>query len=173
MATVDIQNPDIQSSRYRSMPSLGASSVLTNKGKKDKKNKNKKKGTKLSKADIGAPSGFKWVFEPMNVLSWCQAVKLMVNIETGCCFICVRVEPLTLAPLSFLSGMFLTSAGIPTTLTLTWCGCSLKLGSVKLRWGTKRPTSSSIMSSSSLEAWRLSKGSWTEEVRLHRFLPPY
>lgn len=95
MATVDIQNPDIQSSRYRSMPSLGASSVLTNKGKKDKKNKNKKKGTKLSKADIGAPSGFKWVFEPMNVLSWCQAVKLMVNIETGCCFICVRVEPLS------------------------------------------------------------------------------
>lgn len=59
MATVDIQNPDIQSSRYRSIPSPAAASLLTNKGKKDKKNKNKKKGIKLSKADIGAPSGFK------------------------------------------------------------------------------------------------------------------
>lgn len=60
MATVDIQNPDINSSRYRSLPSPTAASLsLTNKGKKDKKDKNKKKGTKLSKADIGAPSGFK------------------------------------------------------------------------------------------------------------------
>lgn len=57
MATMDIQNPDIQSSRYRSVPSPAASSGL--KGKKDKKDKNKKKGSKLSKADIGAPSGFK------------------------------------------------------------------------------------------------------------------
>lgn len=57
MATVDIQNPDIQSSRYRSMPSPTTSSVLSSKGKKDKKNK--KKASKLSKADIGAPSGFK------------------------------------------------------------------------------------------------------------------
>lgn len=61
MATVDIQNPDIQSSRYRSMPSPTAASVLSNKGKKDKKNK--KKASKLSKADIGAPSGFKSVLE--------------------------------------------------------------------------------------------------------------
>lgn len=61
MATVDIQNPDIQSSRYRSMPSpTGASLSLSGKGKKDKKSK--KKATKLSKADIGAPSGFKWDF---------------------------------------------------------------------------------------------------------------
>lgn len=59
MATVDIQNPDIQSSRYRSVPSLSTASALTSKGKKDKKDKNKKKSTKLSKADIGAPSGFK------------------------------------------------------------------------------------------------------------------
>uniref|UniRef100_A0A3Q3NP57 WASP actin nucleation promoting factor a n=1 Tax=Mastacembelus armatus TaxID=205130 RepID=A0A3Q3NP57_9TELE len=58
MATVDIQNPDIQSSRYRSMPS--PSSVLSSKEKKKDK-KNKKKGPKLSKADIGAPSGFKHV----------------------------------------------------------------------------------------------------------------
>ncbi|XP_041802683.1 wiskott-Aldrich syndrome protein-like isoform X2 [Chelmon rostratus] len=71
MATVDIQNPDIQSSRYRSMPSPAASSVLSSKGKKDKKGKNKKKGPKLSKADIGAPSGFKHVthvgWDPNNL----------------------------------------------------------------------------------------------------------
>uniref|UniRef100_A0A3P8TXU4 WASP actin nucleation promoting factor a n=1 Tax=Amphiprion percula TaxID=161767 RepID=A0A3P8TXU4_AMPPE len=69
MATVDIQNPDIQSSRYRSMPSPAATSVLSGKGKKDKKNK--KKGPKLSKADIGAPSGFKHVshvgWDPHNL----------------------------------------------------------------------------------------------------------
>lgn len=70
MATVDIQNPDIQSSRYRSMPSpTGASLSLSGKGKKEKKSK--KKGAKLSKADIGAPSGFKHVshvgFDPNNL----------------------------------------------------------------------------------------------------------
>ncbi|TNM86755.1 hypothetical protein fugu_006985 [Takifugu bimaculatus] len=59
VATVDIQNPDIQSSRYRSMPAPTTSSVLGSKGKKDKKSK--KKASKLSKADIGAPSGFKHV----------------------------------------------------------------------------------------------------------------
>lgn len=58
MATVDIQNPDIQSSRYRSVPTPAAASAATGKGKKDKKKK-QKKGPKLSKADIGAPSGFK------------------------------------------------------------------------------------------------------------------
>lgn len=57
MATVDIQNPDIQSSRYRSMPPPPAASVVVINNKKGKKNK--KKGPKLSKADIGAPSGFK------------------------------------------------------------------------------------------------------------------
>lgn len=57
MATVDIQNPDIHSSRYRTVPTPAAASV--GKGKKDKKDKSKKKGAKLSKADIGAPSGFK------------------------------------------------------------------------------------------------------------------
>uniref|UniRef100_A0A8C6V878 Wiskott-Aldrich syndrome protein n=1 Tax=Neogobius melanostomus TaxID=47308 RepID=A0A8C6V878_9GOBI len=65
MATVDIQNPDIQSSRYRSMPSP----VSSSKSKKDKKSK--KKGPKLSKADIGAPSGFKHVthvgWDPNNL----------------------------------------------------------------------------------------------------------
>uniref|UniRef100_H3CDK4 WASP actin nucleation promoting factor n=1 Tax=Tetraodon nigroviridis TaxID=99883 RepID=H3CDK4_TETNG len=69
MATVDIQNPDIQSSRYRSMPSPTTPLVLNSKGKKDKKNK--KKASKLSKADIGAPSGFKHVshvgFDPNNL----------------------------------------------------------------------------------------------------------
>lgn len=67
MATVDIQNPDIQASRYRSMPAPASSAGLTSKGKKDKKDKNKKKGVKLSKADIGAPSGFKWASKHMNV----------------------------------------------------------------------------------------------------------
>ncbi|KAM6982602.1 WASP actin nucleation promoting factor b isoform 2-T2 [Tautogolabrus adspersus] len=69
MTTVDIQNPDIQSSRYRSTPSPSAASAFGGKGKKDKKNK--KKGAKLSKADIGAPSGFKHVshvgFDPNNL----------------------------------------------------------------------------------------------------------
>uniref|UniRef100_A0A1A8C6K4 Wiskott-Aldrich syndrome n=4 Tax=Nothobranchius kadleci TaxID=1051664 RepID=A0A1A8C6K4_NOTKA len=67
MATVDIQNPDIQSSRYRSMPS--PQSVAPDKGKKSKKDK--KKAPKLSKADIGAPSGFKHVshvgWDPNNL----------------------------------------------------------------------------------------------------------
>lgn len=57
MATVDIQNPDIQSSRYRSVPTPAAASISSKEKKKDKKSK--KKGPKLSKADIGAPSGFK------------------------------------------------------------------------------------------------------------------
>uniref|UniRef100_A0A674MHB3 WASP actin nucleation promoting factor n=1 Tax=Takifugu rubripes TaxID=31033 RepID=A0A674MHB3_TAKRU len=69
VATMDIQNPDIQSSRYRSMPAPTASSVLGSKGKKDKKSK--KKASKLSKADIGAPSGFKHVthvgWDPNNL----------------------------------------------------------------------------------------------------------
>lgn len=67
MATVDIQNPDIQSSRYRSMPTPAPASLsMGKKGKKDKKSK--KKTPKLSKADIGAPSGFKWAFESIIVL---------------------------------------------------------------------------------------------------------
>ncbi|XP_034394205.1 wiskott-Aldrich syndrome protein-like isoform X2 [Cyclopterus lumpus] len=69
MSTVDILNPDIHSSRYRSMPSP-ASLALTSKGKKDKKKKGKK-GPKFSKADIGAPSGFKHVshvgWDPDNI----------------------------------------------------------------------------------------------------------
>ncbi|XP_028307723.1 wiskott-Aldrich syndrome protein-like isoform X2 [Gouania willdenowi] len=69
MATVDIQNPDIQSSRYRSMPAPAAPLTLSGKNKKDKKSK--KKGPKISKADIGAPSGFKHVshvgFDPNNI----------------------------------------------------------------------------------------------------------
>ncbi|KAM7411456.1 hypothetical protein PAMA_021446 [Pampus argenteus] len=69
MATVDIQNPDIQSSRYRPTPTHAAFLPVSSKGKKDKKSK--KKGPKLSKADIGAPSGFKHVshvgFDPNNI----------------------------------------------------------------------------------------------------------
>ncbi|XP_033943542.1 WASP actin nucleation promoting factor b isoform X1 [Pseudochaenichthys georgianus] len=65
MATVDIQNPDIHSSRYRAMPPPAVSLGL----KKDKKKG--KKGPKLSKADIGAPSGFKHVghvgWDPNNI----------------------------------------------------------------------------------------------------------
>uniref|UniRef100_UPI0037E92CEC WASP actin nucleation promoting factor b isoform X1 n=2 Tax=Semicossyphus pulcher TaxID=241346 RepID=UPI0037E92CEC len=72
MATVDIQNPDIQSSRYRSMPSPTAASARGGKVKEKKDKKSKKKGApKFSKADIGAPSGFKHVshvgFDPNNL----------------------------------------------------------------------------------------------------------
>ncbi|XP_055124975.1 actin nucleation-promoting factor WAS isoform X2 [Symphalangus syndactylus] len=60
LATVDIQNPDITSSRYRGLPAPGPSSA-------DKKRSGKKK---ISKADIGAPSGFKHVshvgWDPQN-----------------------------------------------------------------------------------------------------------
>ncbi|XP_074499645.1 WASP actin nucleation promoting factor b isoform X1 [Sebastes fasciatus] len=67
IATVDIQNPDIHSSRYRVAPA--AASFLSGKGKKDKKKG--KKGPKFSKADIGAPSGFKHVshvgWDPNNL----------------------------------------------------------------------------------------------------------
>ncbi|CAN9516016.1 unnamed protein product [Ophioblennius macclurei] len=69
MATVDIQNPDIQSSRYRSLPSPATTPAVTGKNKKDKKSK--KKAPKLSKRDIGAPSGFKHVthvgWDPNNL----------------------------------------------------------------------------------------------------------
>lgn len=57
MATVDIQNPDILPSRYRSTVAPTPAIACISKGKKDKKNK--KKGGKISKADIGAPSDFK------------------------------------------------------------------------------------------------------------------
>lgn len=67
--TVDIQSPDTQLPSYRPVLSPISTLPLTNKGKKDKKNK--KKGTKLSKADIGAPSGFKHVshvgWDPNNL----------------------------------------------------------------------------------------------------------
>ncbi|EHH60860.1 hypothetical protein EGM_18746 [Macaca fascicularis] len=60
LATVDIQNPDITSSRYRGLPAPGPSPA-------DKKRSGKKK---ISKADIGAPSGFKHVthvgWDPQN-----------------------------------------------------------------------------------------------------------
>nr|XP_015206245.1 PREDICTED: wiskott-Aldrich syndrome protein [Lepisosteus oculatus] len=55
MATMDIQNPDILASRYR--PAPAPAPAILEKGKKNKK-QNKKKGSKLTKADIGAPSGF-------------------------------------------------------------------------------------------------------------------
>ena len=51
MATVDIPNPDTPSSHFLPLPA----SFSNKKGKKEKKGKNK---SKLSKADIGAPSGF-------------------------------------------------------------------------------------------------------------------
>ncbi|KPP66774.1 hypothetical protein Z043_114692, partial [Scleropages formosus] len=55
MMTVDIQNPDILASRYRSPAVPVPAHASLSKGKKDKKNKKK---PKISKADIGAPSGF-------------------------------------------------------------------------------------------------------------------
>lgn len=57
MPTVDIQNPDIVASRYRSTPVPTPAPASLSIGKKLKKGK--KKGPKLTKADIGAPSGFK------------------------------------------------------------------------------------------------------------------
>lgn len=59
MATVDIQTPDILASRYRSssVPVPAPASFGKKEGIKDKKGK--KKGPRLTKADIGAPSGFK------------------------------------------------------------------------------------------------------------------
>uniref|UniRef100_A0A8C7PM20 Wiskott-Aldrich syndrome protein-like n=1 Tax=Oncorhynchus mykiss TaxID=8022 RepID=A0A8C7PM20_ONCMY len=69
VATIDIQIPDIQASRYRSVTPVPAPAFVS-KGKKDKK-KDKRKGSKLSKADIGAPSGFKHVshvgWDPNNL----------------------------------------------------------------------------------------------------------
>ncbi|TKC39710.1 hypothetical protein EI555_019489 [Monodon monoceros] len=60
LVTVDIQNPDITNSRYRGLPAPGP-------GPGDKKRSGKKK---ISKADIGAPSGFKHVshvgWDPQN-----------------------------------------------------------------------------------------------------------
>ncbi|KAJ8404568.1 hypothetical protein AAFF_G00334310 [Aldrovandia affinis] len=71
-ATLDIQNPDIQASRYRSAPTptpVPASLRSASKGKKEKKSK--KKASKLTKADIGAPSCFKHVshvgWDPENM----------------------------------------------------------------------------------------------------------
>ncbi|XP_028850275.1 WASP actin nucleation promoting factor b isoform X2 [Denticeps clupeoides] len=55
MAAVDVRSPDLQASRY--LPSVspsGPSSII----QKMKGKKNKKKGPRLTKADIGAPSGF-------------------------------------------------------------------------------------------------------------------
>lgn len=82
MATVDIQNPDIQASRYRSVPSPATAPVVSNKGKKDKKDKdkNKKKNTKLSKADIGAPCGFKWGLEAKRLAPSRHIVVVVVVI---------------------------------------------------------------------------------------------
>ncbi|XP_071395086.1 actin nucleation-promoting factor WAS-like [Centroberyx affinis] len=69
MAMVNIQNPDIQPSRYRSVLSPVAPANVTSKSKKEKKSK--KKSTKLSKADMGAPSVFKHVthvgWDPNNL----------------------------------------------------------------------------------------------------------
>ncbi|MCJ8734962.1 hypothetical protein PDJAM_G00241520 [Pangasius djambal] len=59
MATIDIPNPDILASRYRSPNVPVPAPASLGKGKKDKKGK--KKGPRLTKADIGAPSGFKHV----------------------------------------------------------------------------------------------------------------
>lgn len=55
MATTDGPNPDILTPQYRTpsapAPAPAAFSILKKKGKK--------KGPRLTKADIGAPSGFK------------------------------------------------------------------------------------------------------------------
>ncbi|KAJ8377463.1 hypothetical protein AAFF_G00260210 [Aldrovandia affinis] len=58
LATVDIQNPDIQASRYRSANVPTPAPACISMGKKDKK---KKGHPKLTKADIGAPSDFKHI----------------------------------------------------------------------------------------------------------------
>ena len=58
MVTVDIANPDILPSRYRSPAVPVPTPASLGKGKKDKKGKGKNK-VRLTKADIGAPSGFK------------------------------------------------------------------------------------------------------------------
>lgn len=59
MTTIDIPNPDILQYRYRSPSVPVPAPACLDKGKKDKKGK--KKGPRLTKADIGAPSGFKHV----------------------------------------------------------------------------------------------------------------
>ena len=58
---VDIPNPDILASRYRSpgVPTPAPASISFSKSKI--KSKGKKKGPRLTKADIGAPSDFKLV----------------------------------------------------------------------------------------------------------------
>ncbi|XP_064162621.1 actin nucleation-promoting factor WAS-like [Anguilla rostrata] len=77
-STMDIQNADVQASRYRSAPAPApapipapASFSLRSTGKGKKEKKSKKKGPKLSKADIGAPSGFTHVthvgWDPNNL----------------------------------------------------------------------------------------------------------
>ncbi|KAJ8359426.1 hypothetical protein SKAU_G00159510, partial [Synaphobranchus kaupii] len=73
-ATTDIQNPDIQASRYRSAHTpapIPAPAALRPARKSKKEKKSKKKGSKFSKADIGAPSGFTHVthvgWDPNNL----------------------------------------------------------------------------------------------------------
>ncbi|XP_041093067.1 wiskott-Aldrich syndrome protein homolog [Polyodon spathula] len=56
MATLDIQNSDVAKSRSRSASTPAPASLALDKGKKEKKKSSKK--SKLSKADIGAPSSF-------------------------------------------------------------------------------------------------------------------
>ncbi|KAJ8370148.1 hypothetical protein SKAU_G00101760 [Synaphobranchus kaupii] len=58
--TVEIQNPDIQASRYRStsVPTPAPACITLGKNDKDKKKKGR---PKLTKADIGAPSDFKHI----------------------------------------------------------------------------------------------------------------
>ncbi|KAJ8265922.1 hypothetical protein COCON_G00150210 [Conger conger] len=61
LRTVDIQNPDIQASRYRSTSVPTPAPACITIGKNDKKKNNKKGRPKLTKADIGAPSDFKHI----------------------------------------------------------------------------------------------------------------
>lgn len=126
MAMVDIQNPDIQTSRYRSIPS--PSSLLNSKEKK--KDKKKKNAPKLSKADIGAPSGFKWVWQLGASICFFYYLKIFFIAV----FLCLLFVPV-------VSDMWPTWAGIPTTSTPICGSCCLRRGSVRLRWGTKKPLS--------------------------------
>ncbi|KAG5837864.1 hypothetical protein ANANG_G00217550 [Anguilla anguilla] len=59
--TVDIPNPDIQASRYRSTSIPTPAPACISMAKNDKKKKKDKGRPKLTKADIGAPSGFKHI----------------------------------------------------------------------------------------------------------------
>lgn len=58
LPAVPISNPDITASRYRGLPSPTPGPTVSPTAREQKKSRKK-----ISKADIGAPSGFKWVWQ--------------------------------------------------------------------------------------------------------------